>query len=93
MTPVIFRKWKSGEVIALFPQDPGTNDPATCMSYMHIGQHSAAHPDKVVSKTRAATEQEYHALLCELTAIGYDLQIRKIISRHDYALRQLEIYG
>ncbi len=31
--PVIFRKWKTGGVIALFPATAYNTDPTLCMSY------------------------------------------------------------
>ena len=71
MIPVIFRKFSDGEVIALFPTLPGTNDPATCQSYLHVGQHGAADVG-ITGCTKLATESEYAALLLELVAIGYD---------------------
>ena len=71
-TPVIFRKWHNGDIIALFPAMPGTNDPCTCGSYEHVGQHGAAFPDTVITVTTPAKPQEYAELLSELRAIGYD---------------------
>ena len=77
-TPVIFRRWpaKTGYgVIALFPAMPGTNDPHTCGSYEHVGQHSAADPQHVISATRSARPAEYRKLERELTSLGYRLRI------------------
>lgn len=75
-TKVIFRKFKTnnGEVIALFPELPGTNDICTCLSYMHTGQHSAASVD-LSSVTVKATEAEYMPLKKELETIGYNLEV------------------
>lgn len=71
-TPVIFRKFKGqGDIIALFPTHPGTNDPHTCESYMHVGQHSAASVS-LVYETDPAHETEYRDLMRELQRIGYD---------------------
>lgn len=75
MTKVVFRKWKDGEVIALFPDDTDPYD-GTVTSYMHIGQHSAADYRYVISTTYPAREAEYQNLLAELKAIGYtDLRV------------------
>lgn len=75
MNKVVFRKWKDGEVIALFPEDTNTLD-GTVTSYMQIGQHSAADYAGVVASTRPAQPNEYRDLLAELKAIGYtDLHI------------------
>lgn len=78
-TPVIFRKWKprkefdeeGGDIIALFPADPGTNDPYTCSSYEHIGQHGSADPQGVMQATVPAKPSEYADLKAELEGIGY----------------------
>ena len=73
-TPVVFRKWSDGEIIALFPTIPDT--PQFCSSYMHVGQHSGAHYSGVIQSTEPATPQEYADLLAELESIGYNLDIR-----------------
>lgn len=88
MTKVIFRKFKCGEVIALFPQEPATSDGWLCVSYMHQGQHSAASP-RIVDNTKAATEEEYRKLLYELQGIGYkDLKLCKKFTQEDYKTRK-----
>lgn len=73
-TKVIFRTYPNGDVIALFPELPGTNDPSTCESYMHVGQHSSAHYTSVIRSTVAAGAVE--TLYKELTAIGYNLEVK-----------------
>lgn len=72
-TKVIFRKL-GGEIIALFPELPGTSDPATCMSYMHTGQHAPARPYRLGIP---ATPEEYSALKAELESLGYVLEVVK----------------
>lgn len=72
MTKVVFRKWKGGDIIALFPDEPWSRHDCTTSSYMHIGQHGAADYAGVVASTRPACEEEYRDLLAELRAIGYD---------------------
>lgn len=77
ITVVIFRKFKSGnkEIIALFPELPGTNKwYADCMSYMHVGQHGAASVDLTVL-TQPASPVEYADLKRELEGLGYDLKV------------------
>lgn len=86
-TKVIFRILQ-GEVIALFPEFPGTNDPATCESYMHFGQHASASADLTGRGTKPATEEQYTPLLKELQSIGYDdLKICTRASRNAYRVR------
>jgi hypothetical protein len=86
-TKVIFRRWKQGEVIAIFPELPGTNDPGTCMSYQHTGQHGAADPSHVTSQTRPATGTDVDQLYRELSQIGYDLETIKRAPGTAYATR------
>jgi hypothetical protein len=72
---VIFRVFR-GEVIALFPEIPGTGEPHTCNSYMHVGQHSSADYAGVIESSRAAEKREYADLAAELRRIGYVLDIK-----------------
>jgi hypothetical protein len=72
--PVIFRKWpesEGGDVIALFPTIPGTNDPYDCESYQHVGQHGSADPNGVIQDTKLAKPSEYADLMKELHSVGY----------------------
>jgi hypothetical protein len=79
MTPdiVIFRRFRDGDVIALFPSIAAECLNAwPCLSYMHIGQHGAADP-RLVSDTRPAKPREYAELKAELERIGYRLTVRQ----------------
>ena len=88
MTKVIFRKFRNGEVIALFPQEAATSDGWECMSYMHVGQHGSASPT-IVHETKPAMWDEFVELLRELQSIGYDdLKIYKKFTQEDYKVRQ-----
>ncbi|HUX02458.1 MAG TPA: hypothetical protein VMY35_15965 [Phycisphaerae bacterium] len=84
-TVVVFRKWKSGDIIALMPEDPADHDGAFCNSYEHVGQHGAADYYGVVARTRRATEAEYADLAAELRRIGYgpDIHQRASSAMHD----------
>jgi hypothetical protein len=76
--PVIFRKWRGGQIIALFPTVPANLDGFTCQSYQHVGQHGAADPYGLIRETKSATPKEYKELLGELHQIGYkNLKIYK----------------
>jgi len=86
-TKVIFRKFKEGDIIALFPKVPGTNDPYTCGSYMHVGQHDSADPS-IVNITTLAKPTEYASLAKELRSIGYVLDIKSKITQDDMAYRK-----
>lgn len=101
-TPVIFRKWKprkefgeeGGDVIALFPTELGTNDPYTCSSYEHIGQHGSADPVGVMQNTVPAKPSEYADLMTELESIGYDnLKVAQRLSPDYLAIRRKKIAG
>ena len=84
---VVFRKFKEGDIIALFPRLPGTNDPYTCESYMHFGQHGSADP-AIVNITKLATPAEYTPLAKELRSIGYKLDIRTKVTYDDMLERK-----
>ena len=84
-TATIFRTFKTGEVVALFPEIPGTNDPWTCLSYQHVGQHSSASVD-LTDYTRPSTPDEVKLLAPELTGIGYDVrQVHRRTRSHNMA--------
>lgn len=90
-TKVIF-KMLGADVIALFPQEPGTSDfYTTCNSYMHIGQHSSASVE--LADLKAADEDEYSSLKNELIRIGYDLEIGKKFTQKDLEYRRAHSKG
>ncbi len=74
-TVVVFRKFREGDVIALFPNI--TEGLGRCLSYMHIGQHGAASYGMLVQDTELASEEEYAPLKQELEQIGYVLKVQK----------------
>lgn len=85
MTPVIFRKFSNGTVIAIFPDVLESCINLTCSCYLHIGQHSGADYSWVVSITKPAKKEEYNDLFNELLTLGYDdLVIRYRRSRKMY---------
>lgn len=86
-TVVIFRKWKyDDEIIAVFPEIPArSSDWYLYQSYSHHGQHSAANPQVILTKTRPAGEEEYAKLKRELERMGYKLIVRK---RETQAMRK-----
>ena len=77
VTPVIFRVWPEGDVIAIFPELAYSRDGHLCMSYQHVGQHGGADCELVTKATRPATRAEYTELANELTQRGYNLVIRR----------------
>jgi len=90
-TKVIFRRFTNGNIIALFPEELGTNNPATCSSYMHVGQHGACDPF-IVYNTALATPGEYAELKEELESIGYDLDIIKRVRFSHRITRESKLY-
>ena len=83
VTDVIFRKFKDGEIIGLFPYIPEFRY-KTCVSYMHVGQHGIAHLE-IIRTTKPASETEYLDLFSELeNQIGYKLRIIKRLSWKKY---------
>lgn len=89
-TPVIFRKFKDGEVIALFPALAGDGDISTCCSYMHIGQHGSASID-LGKRIPLASRKEYLPLKKELEGKGYNLKVITKFSSQHHALRRAEL--
>ena len=74
-TIVVFRKWKNGGILALFPKEIADSY-GNCMSYERVGQHSAAAYSGCVYKTKPAKPSEYAALKRELEGIGYNLDVK-----------------
>jgi len=68
----------NGDVIALFPYEPGNMSLRTCSSYIHVGQHGAADVS-LIAECRPATPDEYRELAAELTGLGYDLDVRETL--------------
>jgi hypothetical protein len=66
--PVIFRKDKGGEIVAVFPTERGTTDPDTMTCYAHVGQHSSCTVGWYYT-TKPAQLPEYQRLLNELRQI------------------------
>lgn len=70
--PVIFRKKRGkqyeGEITAVFPTVPGTNDLWTMTCYAHIGQHGSCSWGWYRS-TIPAKPEDYKDLLAELRSI------------------------
>ena len=90
-TTVIFRKFREGEVIALFPEEPGNHESWTCSSYVHVGGHGSADPFSVIARTRPASPEESATLLEELKRIGYNVVVRHRMSREMVEKRLREI--
>jgi hypothetical protein len=90
ITEVIFRKFRNGEIIALFPYLVGFRY-GDCMSYMHVGQHSEASlglisGDNFNDKTTLAKPDEYKDLQDELiNLVGYNLKVLKKMSWRKYS--------
>ncbi len=81
-TVVIYRKWdivNSNRILAVFPEilAATANYPYLSLSYEHIGQHGACDYKGILQVTTPATPDEYADLHQELTAIGYNLVVRR----------------
>ncbi len=66
---VVFKKFKEGDVIALFPDIPFDKS-GNITSYQHFGQHGAASAS-ALRTLKPATRAEYLPLYKELIKIGY----------------------
>lgn len=65
---VVFRKFREGDVIALFCESAQYCNPGNVMSYMHVGQHGEASRD-LGRGLKLAAPEEYSGLLRELRSI------------------------
>ena len=75
-TKVVFRKYKDGDILALFPElSYRRNYMTEC--YQHVGQHGEGDYQWCIADTKPATPEEYADLKAELEGIGYNLLIRK----------------
>ena len=92
---VIFRRFpenRGGDVIALFPELPGDDlHGHDCLSCQQVGQHGAACPGLVVSKTRGCTPEQYEPLKRELESLGYDLEVIWRFTRQHRAARRAAV--
>ena len=75
-TKAIFRKFKDGDILALFPYEINKFN-GFVNSYMHLGQHSEADYSGCIQITKPATKEEYQDLFEELESIGYNLNVIK----------------
>lgn len=92
-TDVTFRKYLSGEIIALFPHEV-CDFHGNVGSYMHIGQHSGADYSGVLMCTKPATKKEYADLKKELEkSCGYNLNIIQKQNRDKYLNSLNEVRG
>ena len=73
-TPVVFRRYPDGDIIALFPTLKEQN--FLCQSYLHVGQHGAADYGIVISQTKPATKKEYAELKKELESKPYEYRLK-----------------
>lgn len=65
---VVFRKFKEGDVIALFCDSAKDCNAGNVMSYQHVGQHGEA-SRHLGRNLKLATPDEYAPLLRELRAV------------------------
>jgi len=91
LTKVIFRRHKtSEEIMAIFPQLPGSPATNSCICYAHIGQHGTCFVNLIVKASVPLSEDEYAPLKKELEDIGYKLNIMKRITMKDHVIRHKE---
>lgn len=78
-TEVVFREFKNGEVIALFPYE--WFDFNSIVSYMRVGEHDGANYNHVLNITKPAKESKEKSDLIDIleNQIGYNLhEIKRI---------------
>jgi hypothetical protein len=90
----MFRKFprlEGGEIIALFPDSPGTSE-YDMSSYMRVGQHGTASLDLVYA-TKPANPSEYADLKKELERAGYRLKVVQKTPSDSMDRRRAEMRG
>jgi hypothetical protein len=95
---VILRRWRSAphDLIAVFPDEPGTSSPHTCSSYMHVGQHASCdwhlgivpQTSPVKAKTVQQLAPDAVALIAELKQIGYHPRLIERMPRDSIEIRR-----
>jgi hypothetical protein len=78
VTKVVIRRWKdSGDLIALFPEEPADVQGNTVSSYMHVGAHGSANYEHVISQTKKLYwwDEATVAFIDELKSIGYNVAV------------------
>jgi hypothetical protein len=63
---VVFRKWKNGDLIALFPELPADIHGRYCDAYEHVGQHGGADYFGVIQQTKPCSLDDAADLITEL---------------------------
>jgi hypothetical protein len=80
---VVFRKWKNGNVIALFPELPADIFGDFCDAYETVGQHGGADYHGVIQQTEPCSLVDATDLASELKTIGYELKpVRRVSHVH-----------
>ena len=87
-TIMVFRQFQDGDVVAIMPEEPGTMDPATCVSYMHVGQHGSCDPKHLVAITKPCNLCMSAVLRRELEGIGYKVKAVSRLNRKYAHTRQ-----
>lgn len=87
-TKVVFRKFKDGDIVAMFPELPAvSHDAWLCTVYAHQGQHGSGDPH-LINRTALATSTEYALLKRELESIGYNLTVLSRFPAGSHAVRR-----
>jgi hypothetical protein len=87
-TVVVFRAYKDGTVVALFPELPHSGN--LCESYTLVGEGAGADFRKVQAETRPAIKSEYWHTKVVLERIGYKLRILQRVPWKVHSNRQKE---
>lgn len=89
-TKVIIRRFHgTGDLIAYFPEEPADQNYGHCMTYQHVGQHSAGSVDFTgITAPVVWVDPDVVALVKELEDIGYSLIIcRRVAHSMDLVRR------
>jgi len=90
-TKVIFRAYKDdGEIIAMFPEEVGTDDPYTCASFQR-GRHYTCYPSGLVQITTSVEPEKYQILKEQLESMNYKLKVVSKLHPSYFEVRQQKI--
>ena len=72
---VIFRRWNdTGDIVAIFPEQPADDQGRFCLAHDELGQQIAAEYEQIIQDTTPVSSPEYGRFAHELRLLGYDLQ-------------------
>ena len=83
--------WHLSDLVAIFPTEPGTNDPWSMTCYSTVGEHSSCHTSYMLA-TKPATKEQVQAMLQVLKGRGYEnLKVVSRVTKHHLKARKQQL--